>query len=71
MIKNMIVKLMEKATEEAEHKGFCDNELATNEHTRKEKTEQVEILHAEVDQFEASILQAKPYRFGAARLPEL
>jgi hypothetical protein len=44
MVKDMIVKLMEEATEEAEHKGFCDNELATNEHTRKEKTEQVEIL---------------------------
>jgi len=55
MIKDMIVKLMEEATEEAEHKGFCDNELATNEHTRKEKTEQVEILHAEIDQLEASI----------------
>jgi uncharacterized protein YoxC len=55
MIKDMIVKLMEEATEEAEHKGFCDNELATNEHTRKEKTEQVEILHAEVDQLEASL----------------
>jgi len=55
MIKDMIVKLMEEATEEAEHKGFCDNELATNEHTRKEKTEQVEILHAEVDELEASI----------------
>merc|ERR1719199_183094 len=46
---------MEEATEEAEHKGFCDTELATNEHTRKEKTEQVEILHAEIDQLEASI----------------
>merc|ERR1719163_2600864 len=55
MIKDMVVKLMEEATEEAEHKGFCDNELATNEHTRKEKTEQVEILHAEVDQLEASL----------------
>jgi len=55
MIKDMIVKLMEEATEEAEHKGFCDTELATNEHTRKEKTEQVEILHAEIDQLEASV----------------
>jgi chromosome segregation ATPase len=55
MIKDMIVKLMEEATEEAEHKGFCDNELATNEHTRKEKTEQVDILHAEIDELEASI----------------
>ena len=32
-----------EATEEAETKGFCDKELSTNEHTRKEKTEAVEI----------------------------
>merc|ERR1719331_582509 len=57
MIKDMIVKLMEEATEEAEHKGFCDKELSTNEHTRKEKTEAVEILTAEIDQLEASIAQ--------------
>merc|ERR1719353_1719821 len=57
MIKDMIVKLMEEATEEAEHKGFCDQELATNEHTRKEKTEQTEILTAENDQ--ATIADAK------------
>merc|ERR1719379_112760 len=39
MIKDMIVKLMEEANEEAEHKGFCDTELSTNEQTRKQKTE--------------------------------
>merc|ERR1719161_1704966 len=57
LIKDMIVKLMEEANEEAEHKGFCDKELSTNEHTRKEKTEAVEILTAEIDQLEASIAQ--------------
>merc|ERR1711956_164175 len=40
---------------EAEHKGWCDAELSTNEQTRKEKTEAVETLHAEIDQLEASI----------------
>merc|ERR1719311_585402 len=30
MIKDMIQKLMQEATEEAEHKGFCDTELGTN-----------------------------------------
>merc|ERR1719248_462627 len=38
MIKDLIVRLMEEANEEAEHKGWCDTELATNEQTRKEKT---------------------------------
>merc|ERR1712087_959713 len=55
MIKDLIVRLMEEANEEAEHKGWCDTELSTNEQTRKEKTEAVEVLHAEIDQLEASI----------------
>merc|ERR1719195_1927627 len=46
---------MEEANEEAEHKGWCDTEVSTNEQTRKEKTEAVETLHAEIDQLEASI----------------
>merc|ERR1719198_612236 len=55
MIKDLIVKLMEEATEEAETKGFCDTELSTNEHTRKEKTAQVESLTADIDELTASI----------------
>merc|ERR1711865_886560 len=46
---------MEEANEEAEHKGWCDTELSTNEQTRKEKTSAVETLHAEIDQLQASI----------------
>merc|ERR1712160_50596 len=55
MIKDLIVKLMEEANEEAEQKGWCDTELSTNEQTRKEKTDAVETLHAEIDQLDASI----------------
>merc|ERR1719231_2235166 len=55
MIKDLIVRLMEEANEEAEHKGWCDTELSTNEQTRKEKTEAVDVLHAEIDELEASI----------------
>jgi len=55
MIKDLIVRLMEEANEEAEHKGWCDTELSTNEQTRKEKTSAVETLHAEIDQLQASI----------------
>merc|ERR1719440_2157020 len=57
MNKDMVVKLMEEAAEEAEHKGWCDQELATNEQTRKEKTEAVEVLHSEIDELEATIAQ--------------
>merc|ERR1712228_815054 len=55
MIKDLITKLMEEANEEAEHKGWCDTELSTNAQTRKEKTDAVETLTAEIDQLEASI----------------
>merc|ERR1719491_1808266 len=55
MLKDLIVRLMEEANEEAEHKGWCDTELSTNEQTRKEKTEAVETLHAEIDQLESSV----------------
>jgi len=55
MIKDLIVKLMEEANEEAEHKAWCDTELASNEQTRKEKTAAVESLHAQKDELEASI----------------
>merc|ERR1719330_1886101 len=55
MIKDLIVRLMEEANEEAEHKGWCDKELSTNEMTRQKKTAAVETLHAEIDQLEASI----------------
>ena len=54
MIKDLIVRLMEEANEEAEHKGWCDTELSTNEQTRKEKTAAVETLHAEIDELSAS-----------------
>jgi hypothetical protein len=57
MIKDLIVRLMEEANEESEHKGWCDTELSTNEQTRKEKTESVEMLHAEIDQLKASIAE--------------
>jgi len=54
MIQDLIVRLMEEANEETEHKGWCDTELATNEKTRKQKTESVETLQAEIDALEAS-----------------
>merc|ERR1719240_42873 len=50
MIKDMIVKLMEEANEEAEHKGWCDTEMSTNQ-----QTDGVEVLTAEIDELQASI----------------
>merc|ERR1719321_1493910 len=39
MIKDLIVKLMEEATEESEHKGWCDTEMGTNKQTREDKAD--------------------------------
>jgi len=55
MIKDMIVKLMEEANEEAEHKGFCDAELGTNEQTRTIKSEEAEGLKATIEELTADI----------------
>merc|ERR1719380_62803 len=55
MIRDLVTKLMEEANEEAEHKGWCDAELATNEQTRSQKTEGVETLTADIDELTASI----------------
>jgi cell division septum initiation protein DivIVA len=55
MIKDLITKLQEEAAAEADHKEYCDTELASNEQTRKEKTEAIEALHAEIDELEATI----------------
>merc|ERR1719506_3430165 len=55
MIKDMIVRLMEEANEETEHKGWCDTELGTNKIQRDSKTEQVDTLTAQVDQLDADI----------------
>lgn len=53
MIKDMIVKLMEEANAEAEEKGFCDTELATNKQTRDIKADKVDELTAGIDEHTA------------------
>jgi len=57
MIKDLIVKLLDEANEEAEHKGWCDTEMNSNSQTRKEKTEAVETLRAELDELTGSIAE--------------
>jgi len=55
MIKDMIVKLMEEATEESEHKGWCDTEMGTNKQTRADKADSVSTLVAESEELSAKI----------------
>jgi len=55
MIDSMITRLLEEANEEADHKGWCDKEMATNGQTRDDKTEAVNTLSAEMDKLKAEI----------------
>jgi len=55
MIKDMITKLMEEANEEAEHKGWCDTELSTNQQTRESKSDEADKLSAEIEMLTATI----------------
>mmetsp|Transcript_9229 Transcript_9229/g.15848 ORF Transcript_9229/g.15848 Transcript_9229/m.15848 type:complete len:667 (-) Transcript_9229:86-2086(-) len=55
MIQDLITRLESEASAEADHKAWCDSELATNAQTRKEKTNQVATLQAEADELNAII----------------
>jgi len=57
MIKDLIVKLMEEATSETEHKGWCDTELTTNKQTRDKKTSEVNELESEIEDLTATIAE--------------
>merc|ERR1719174_1426014 len=57
MIKDMITKLTNEANEEAEHKGFCDQELSANKATRDEKTTSIDALNAQIEELSATINQ--------------
>merc|ERR1719453_308363 len=57
MIKDLITKLTEEATAEAEHKGWCDTELTTNKQTRDNKSEDVASLTAEIEDLTSEIAQ--------------
>lgn len=57
MIKDLISKLTQEATEETEQKGWCDTEVTTNTQTRNKKTEEVNILTSEIEDLTATIAQ--------------
>jgi len=57
MIQDLITKLLEEANQEAEKKGWCDEEIARNTKTRDEKTKGVEDLQSERDLLNAHIAE--------------
>jgi len=48
---------MEQANTEADHKGYCDTELATNQQTREIKTSEVDELSANIEKNTATSAQ--------------
>merc|ERR1719389_517116 len=68
MIKDLIVRLMEEATQESEHKGWCDTELGTNKQTREDKSEDVDMLVAKKDQLTADIAKLSDQSAGIAEI---
>lgn len=55
LIEELLKRLLAEEGKEAEQKGWCDTELATNAHTRKAKSQSVELLTSEIDALQASI----------------
>jgi hypothetical protein len=55
MIRDLITRLEEQQSEELQHKGWCDTELAENEHVRTTRTAAVENLRSKIDEHTASI----------------
>merc|ERR1719263_1833733 len=52
---------MEEANEEAEHKGWCDEQLSVNEQTRKEQTEE---LTKAIEALDAAMAKATKIRLA-------
>merc|ERR1719379_147646 len=55
MIKDLITKLKEEAAAESAHKAWCDEDLKQNKLTRDEKTQEVSMLTAKIDEINAAI----------------
>merc|ERR1712232_319499 len=57
LITDLISKLVQEATAETEHKGWCDTELTTNKQTRDAKTRDADQLTTEIEDLTAEIAQ--------------
>merc|ERR1719424_956896 len=57
MIKDLLVKLMEEANDEADHNSYCTSEMATNKQTRENKGAETEELAATSEKLEAQAAQ--------------
>lgn len=59
MIQEMIVKLLDEAAEEAEHKEWCDKEMAKSTESKTKKEKEVVKLTTRIDTLEAQLAELK------------
>lgn len=55
MIEQMIVRLMQEAANEADHKAWCDEEMAQSKKKHEKFTDRVDVLTSRVDRAESTI----------------
>jgi len=55
MIQDLVERLLAEEADEAQHKGWCDTELGKNEQTRNTKTQEVDTLHATIEQTTSAV----------------
>jgi hypothetical protein len=53
MIQDMIEKLLEEEADEANHKGYCDDEISKTVKDRDYRLEEIEALHASLEELNA------------------
>merc|ERR1719378_1740346 len=59
LIKDMIEKLLAEAQADADHKAYCDKELAETNTKKDEKTDEIAKLNAAIDRMSAKSAQLK------------
>merc|ERR1719163_445576 len=58
MIRDLVTRLEEQASEEVAHKGWCDKEVKENGQVRKTRTAAVDGMKSEIEELTASIAKA-------------
>merc|ERR1740138_1824488 len=56
MIDDMITRLLEEANDDAQHEGFCDQEVGKSKVTRAKLSEDIDALTASIEEGKSTIM---------------